>query len=82
MILLHTVFSRLPVMAMACMITTTGNTRTNTRVSLATKLFSVATEKMIWSATTESFNPSSARTVSRELEALVIGDMQKSGVLK
>ncbi|HED16193.1 MAG TPA: hypothetical protein ENI64_05175 [Gammaproteobacteria bacterium] len=59
-----------------------GNTRTNTRVSLATKLFSVATEKMIWSATTESFNPSSAGTVTSELEKMVISDMQKSGMLK
>lgn len=59
-----------------------GNTRTNALVSLATKLFSVATEKMIWSATTESFNPSSAGAVTRELEKMVISDMQKSGMLK
>jgi len=59
-----------------------GNTRTNTRVYLSTKLFSVATEKMIWSATTESFNPTSARTVTNELEKMVISDMEKSGMLK
>jgi len=59
-----------------------GYTRTNTRVYLSTKLFSVATEKMIWSATTESFNPSSPATVTRELEKMVISDMQKSGMLK
>jgi len=59
-----------------------GYTRTNTRVYLSTKLFSVATEKMIWSGTTESFNPSSSSVVITELEKLVISDMQKSGMLK
>lgn len=61
---------------------TPGLTRTNTLVSLDTKLFSVATEKMIWSSTTESFNPSSSSKIINELEKLVISDMQKSGMVK
>jgi hypothetical protein len=37
---------------------------------------------MIWAGKTESFNASSAATITSELEKLVISDMKKSGIVK
>ena len=59
-----------------------GYTVTDTVVRLDTKLFAVSSEKMIWAGKTESFNPSSSKSVVSELEKLVISDMKKSGMVK
>lgn len=59
-----------------------GYTVTNTTVSIETLLFNVANEKMIWAGKTKSFNSSSSKAIIKELEKLVIGDMQKSGIIK
>lgn len=59
-----------------------GYTVTDTVVRLDTKLFAVTTEKMIWAGKTETFNPSSAQTVIKELASVLIKDMKKSGVVK
>jgi len=59
-----------------------GYTVTDTVVRLDTKLFSAATEKMIWAGKTESFNPKSAQIITNELAKLLITDMKKSGMVK
>jgi len=59
-----------------------GHTVTDTLLRIDTKLFNVASEKMIWSGKTESFNPTSSAEVIAELEKLVIRDMRSSGVLE
>jgi len=59
-----------------------GHTVTDTLLRIDTKLFNVASEKMIWSGKTESFNPTSSREVIGDLERLVIRDMRKSAVIK
>ena len=59
-----------------------GYTVTDTLLRIDTKLFNVASEKMIWSGKTESFNPTSSREVIGDLERLVIRDMRKSAVIE
>lgn len=59
-----------------------GYTVTDTVVRLDVKTFAVSSEKMIWAGKTESFNASSAATITSELEKLVISDMKKSGIVK
>ena len=58
-----------------------GYTITNTSVSIETLLFNVANEKMVWAGNTKSFNASSSKAIIKELEKLVISDMQKSGII-
>ena len=59
-----------------------GYTVTDKIVRLDIKLFDVKTEKMVWAGKSESFNPSSAQSVIKELAKLVIDDMKKSGIVK
>ncbi len=59
-----------------------GHTITDTLLRIDTKLFNAASEKIIWSGKTESFNPESAMEVINDLERLVIRDMRKSGVIQ
>jgi len=54
----------------------------DTIVRIETRVFAVSTEAMVWAGNTESFNPSSAANVIRELTDAVVGDMRKSGLLK
>lgn len=60
---------------------TPGHTVTDTFLRIDTKLFSAATEEMIWSGVTESFNPDSSEDVIHELENIVITNMQHSGMI-
>jgi len=61
---------------------TQGHTVTDTLLNIDTKLFSVATEKVLWSGKTETFNPTSAKEVTQELETLIINKMTKSGIIQ
>jgi len=61
---------------------TQGNTVTDSVLRIDTKLYNANTEEMIWSAKTESFNPTSSETIIMELEALVVDDMRASGMIK
>ena len=61
---------------------TQGNTVTDSVIRIDTKLYNANTEKMIWSAKTESFNPTSSEKIIMELEALVVDDMRASGMVK
>ncbi|RDH85927.1 MAG: hypothetical protein DIZ80_00170 [endosymbiont of Galathealinum brachiosum] len=61
---------------------TQGNTVTDSLLKIDTKLYNVSTEKMIWSAKTESFNPTSTEEIIAELENLVVSDMEASNMIK
>lgn len=58
-----------------------GYTVTNTIVTLETTVFSTSTEELIWAGTTESFNPSSAKTVINNNISLIVKTMKKDGLL-
>ena len=53
-----------------------------TRVKLKSRLFEFKTEKLIWSATSESFDPKSAKDIVGPLCRLVMKSMQKNKLLK
>jgi len=59
-----------------------GHTVTDTILRVDIKLFSVATEKVIWSGKTESLNPKSAKKLIAEFERLVVRDMRKGGFIE
>ncbi len=59
-----------------------GYTVTDTVVRLDIKLFNAASEKMVWAGKTESFNPTSPKSVISGLANVLIKDMKKSGVVK
>jgi hypothetical protein len=58
-----------------------GYTRTHTLVRLATNLYDVKTEKLIWSGKSETLSPDSTRQVIDDVIKLVIKDMQQNGLL-
>lgn len=59
-----------------------GYTVTDTIVQLETRVYSVKTEKLVWAGKTKSVNVSSGESVIKDLAALVINDMKKSGLIK
>ena len=59
-----------------------GYERVDTIVRLETRVFTAQDEKLVWAGYTESFNPSSAEKVIRELAEIVVTDMKKSGLVK
>lgn len=58
-----------------------GYTRTHTVVRLATNLYDVKTEKLIWSGKSETSDPGSTRQAIDEVINVLIKDMQKNGLL-
>lgn len=60
---------------------TPGYTTTDTIVKLETTVFSVETEKMIWAGSTQSFNPSSTKSVVSKNADLIVADMKKAGLM-
>jgi len=58
-----------------------GYTRTHTVVRLATNLYDVKTEKLIWSGTSETTDPGSARQGIDDVINVLIKDMQKNGLI-
>ena len=58
-----------------------GYTRTHTLVRLATNLYDVKTEKLIWSGKSETLSPDSTRQMIDDVIKLLIKDMQKNGLL-
>jgi len=58
-----------------------GYTRVDTVVRLETKVFSTDQDKLLWAGNTESFNPDSTTKIIRDLADVVVGDMNKSGLL-
>ncbi len=59
-----------------------GHTVTDKLLRVDIKLFNAASEKVIWSGKTESFNPTSSKEVVAELERLVIKDIRKNGLIE
>lgn len=59
-----------------------GYTTIDTIIGMEQKLFSVASEELVWAANTESVNPSSRDKVVGEMADLLMGDLKKSGLLK
>lgn len=53
----------------------------NTTVKLKTTVFRTESEEMLWAADTQSFNPTSARTVIQDNIAIVSAAMKKDGLL-
>jgi len=58
-----------------------GYTRTHTIVRLATNLYDVKTEKLIWSGKSETTDPGSTRQAIDDVINVLIKDMQKNGLL-
>jgi len=59
-----------------------GYTVTDTIVQLETRVYSVATEKLVWAGNTQSVNSASSEVISEELVKLVTDDMRKSGLIE
>ena len=53
----------------------------NTTYRFQTNLYDVKTEKLIWSGTSETFNPDSTMQVIDNVIKVVITDLQKKGLL-
>jgi len=58
-----------------------GYTTTDKIVQLDTRVFSVATEKLVWAGKTKSVNASSAQEIVDDLVSIVAEDMKKSGLI-
>jgi len=58
-----------------------GYTKVDKIVQLETQVFSVKSEKLVWSGKTKSINASSADKITKELVTLVINDMKQSGLI-
>jgi hypothetical protein len=58
-----------------------GYYRTHTLVRLATHLYDVKTEKLIWSAKSESLDPSSTNQIIDDVIEVLIKDLQKNKLL-
>ena len=58
-----------------------GYTRTHKLVRLATNLYDVETEKLIWSGKSETLDPDSTQQAIDAVINLLIEDMQKNGLL-
>ena len=58
-----------------------GYTRTHTLVRLATNLYDVKTEKLIWSGKSETSDTDSTRQAIDDVIKVLIKDMQKNGLL-
>lgn len=52
-----------------------------TIVSLETNMYVTPDEKLIWSLTSESFNPNNANKVINELAAIIIKELTKDGLI-
>lgn len=59
-----------------------GYTTIDTLIGMEQKLFSVATEKLVWAGQTEAVNPPSRDKVVGEMADLSIADLKKSGLVK
>lgn len=64
------------------MVYSPGYLRTETVVRIEANLYSVASEKLIWSALSETTDPSSARTVIDDVAGLVVGRMKRMGLIE
>jgi hypothetical protein len=58
-----------------------GYSRTNTIYRLATNLYDVKTEKLIWSGKSETLNPDSTMQMIDDVIQVVIQDLQKNNLL-
>ncbi len=58
-----------------------GYSRTRTTVLLATNLYDVKTEKLIWSGKSETLNPDSTKQMIDDVIKEVIKDLQKNNLL-
>jgi hypothetical protein len=54
---------------------------TDTIIKIETRVFAVSTEKLVWAADTESFNPGSSLKVINDLSSIILKDLKKSGLL-
>jgi len=59
-----------------------GYTTIDTLIGMEQKLFSVATEKLVWAGQTEAVNAPSRDKVVGEMADLLIADLKKSGLVK
>lgn len=55
--------------------------RTDTIVSIETTVFSMEQDKLVWAGMSETFNPSDAEKVVREIAALSAESMKKKGLI-
>jgi hypothetical protein len=55
---------------------------TNTIVRLETKVYSLKDDRLIWGATSDTFNPATAQTLVAEVAQVVIGDLRKQGFVQ
>jgi hypothetical protein len=60
---------------------TPGYLVNDTVVSIETNLYDTATEKLVWSMTSKSFNPADAMDVIKPLTAAVTKDLAKNGMI-
>jgi len=59
----------------------TSYTKTQTYVRLDTNLYDMSTEKLVWSGSTQTKNPDSAREVVRDVAKTVGKDLKRKGLL-
>lgn len=51
-------------------------------VQLDTRVFSVATQEMVWAGKTKSVNPTTGEEIVQELVKIIVRDMKASGLIK
>ena len=63
------------------MVRTPGYITEDTIVSLETNLYQAATSTLVWSASSQTFNPGSVPELTDDLAGVVIKDLTKAGLL-
>ena len=58
-----------------------GHYRTHTLIRLATNLYDVKTERLMWSGESESLNPDSDKQLIDQVIKLIVSDLLKKGLL-
>jgi hypothetical protein len=59
-----------------------GYAYTNTIVRLETKVYSLKDDRLIYGATSDTFNPSTAQTLVAEVAQVIVGDLRKQGFVQ
>jgi hypothetical protein len=59
-----------------------GYLRTDTRVKLETKVYSLKDDKLVWAGMSSTFNPESGEQLLKDVAAAVAADMKAKGVIQ
>ena len=59
-----------------------GYTRTYTRVLLETNLYDATTQELVWSMSSDTFDPSSANKLAQSVSKKVVSNLRKDNLIR